>query len=136
MSEETLYWESRLLGMKIAGKEWLRQCQVATALQLNSVPSLAKLPFETGKAEAIFRVELFHCRDLIGSATVALCLLAYFDFPGFSENFPDRLERAWNPFRLWALANQTTPTIHYFSTSLFNSPNQLSFAWANVKGSD
>ena len=108
----------------------------------NMVPSLAKLPFETGKAEGIFRLDLFHCwkcglgRDLIGSATVVLCLLGYFDFPGFSENFPDRLERAWSSFRLWTLANQKTPAIHYFSKSLFNTPNQRSFAWANVKGSD
>lgn len=107
-------------------------------------PCLTNIVFEDNKPEGLFRLDLFHCwkcglgRDLVGSTAIALMHLGYFDNedPECSNSLPNRMERAWSSFYLWTRATGKTPAIHYFTQNLFNAPNQRSFPWANVKGSD
>lgn len=109
----------------------------------NHEPVLVQIPFQHGQEEALFRFDCFHCwklgvgRDLVGSTLVSLALLRYYDFDeDDTQNLPDRLDRCHSHFRLWCQASGKSPALHYFSQALFNSPNQRSFPWANVKGSD
>ena len=109
----------------------------------NHEPVLVQIPFQHGQEEALFRFDCFHCwklgvgRDLVGSTLVSLALLGYYDFDeDDTQNLPDRLDRCHSHFRLWCQASGKSPALHYFSQALFNSPNQRSFPWANVKGSD
>ena len=109
----------------------------------NDPPPLTKIAFEPGHEEGIYRLDLFHCwkmglgRDLTGSTLIVLSELKYFDFsPDDTVNIKDRLQRAHSCFVLWARANNKSPALHSFSTSLLNYPNKAAFAWFNVKGCD
>ena len=109
----------------------------------SSDPVLSRAPFEVGRPESLYQLDLFHLfkvgigRDIAGG----ICLLArlgYYDNPACAEprNLLSRLRRAHKSFRLWCLATHNSAGLRYFSPSFFNVKKMSDFAWTNSKGSD
>ena len=124
--------------------EWEASFHLVNPWKNGIPPSLINIPFDPVCASAVFRLDIFHLwkmgvgRDLCGSALVSLCLLGHFDFQEAecSMNIDARLERAFNIFRLWCLAERKTPALRSFTRLNLNLPNFHTFPWGNWKASD
>lgn len=109
----------------------------------NHEPPFSQVPFDDGKPELLYRLDVFHVfkvgvgRDLGGSGLVWLCYLGIFDYDeGESKSVDARLTRAHSWFVLWTRAEKKYPGLRSFTKSYFNIPNASSSAWTNSKGSD
>lgn len=108
-----------------------------------SPPQITLIPGDRVAPEASFRLDVFHiwklgvARDAVGSLIIQLCNLGYFDFSDDdAQNIDNRLQRAWSHFYLYCRAEGHTPSLHYFSKSLFCITNFRQYPWVNCKASD
>ena len=106
------------------------------------MPVLCQIPYDSSKPEAVLKFDVFHLfkvglgRDLVGSL-VLLARLGHYDFnEADSKTLKQRLQRAFQHFKLWRLAERGTAACTRFSPALFNVKKLSDYAWANIKGSD
>ena len=108
----------------------------------NRMPALSNIPFDSRTPERMLVPDPFHivklgvARDLIGGVVVVLARKGFFDYPGASKDFVERLQRAWNCFSLWAQVNKAHPRLRSFNKGNLNMKNFLSAPWLNSCGSD
>ena len=105
-------------------------------------PLLAGLPIHDQHPEKAIVGDTLHiiklglARDLIGGIIIVLLRRGFYDHPGSSRNFPDRLARAHSMFTLFCAARKEHPSLRSFTKDFFHIQNFLSAPWTNSKGSD
>ena len=109
----------------------------------NQLPPLNYAIYSHEFPASLYKLDPFHVtkfgvfRDCVGSTLVRLCRMRYFDFEeGESTSVDARLERAFNIYKLWALAEGKCITLKRFSKANMNFEKLRSFAWVNAKGSE
>ena len=122
---------------------WLETMDVERPWDVNSPPSLAKIPYDSSCPERALQGDLFHIfktglgRDITGGIIVTLMRKGFWDYEGSSRNLPDRFERAHSSFVLWCKAEGHTPGLRSFTKAFFNMTKGLMSApWTSSKGSD
>ena len=107
-----------------------------------TVPPLNFAPYATCFGASMYKFDPFHVlkygvfRDAAGSVIVRLALMSYFDLdPSDSEAIDARLERAFNLFSLWCLAERKFPALKHFTKANLHFESYKKFPWLNCKGS-
>ena len=104
-------------------------------------PSLVQIPSYPAPEELI-QLDPFHVlkmgvgRSVAGGILVFLCRRKYFDYPGSTTNFPDRLDRAHTSFRMFCSAEKLYPALRSFSKAFLNMKSFASAPWTATKGAD
>ena len=106
-------------------------------------PPFAKIPFDRGRPEWMYKLDPFHVqklgvsRDIVGSSIVVLARMGYFDYDNNeSKSLEARLERAHGHFRLWCCSEKKSPGLRSFTKNFLNAQTQATTPWVNAKGSD
>ena len=104
-------------------------------------PPLTRIPAFAAPEELI-ALDPFHVvkmgfgRAVAGGVLVYLARKACFDFPGSTQNFSDRLNRAHGSFSLFCIVQKKHPSLRSFSKAFLNMKSFASAPWSNTKGSD
>ena len=104
-----------------------------------AVPFSERFPVSKHKHDLFHVVKYGVARDLCASIIITLGHMGYWDDdsdPGASRAVPQRLQRAYARFRLWACAEGKSPLIRHFTRANFHYPRNTSFPWINCKGAD
>lgn len=122
---------------------WVNSLFVERPWLENNSPQLAAIPFDSGRPEYSFKLDMFHLlkvglsRDVTGSLIIILCRLGFFDMADCDgRDLPSRLERAHGNFKLFCLEHKKCPGLRSFSRSFFNYQTTACTPWSNSKGSD
>ena len=105
------------------------------------VPSLCEIPSFPAPEELI-QLDPFHVvkmgigRSIAGGVLVFLIRQKYFDFPGSTQNFKDRLQRAHASFRLYCISQKKYPSLRSFTKAFLNMKSLASAPWVATKGAD
>lgn len=112
----------------------------------SSPPPFSPIPFRnwmSGAASMFFQSDPLHvfrlgiARNFIGSTIVLLAIDGFWDYPGVSKAFPQRMIRAWGAFQLWCAASKKFPaSVRSFSMQKLHMVNMSSFPFLGCKGSD
>ena len=110
----------------------------------NDLPILNRIPFARSKPQTLYRKDAFHTlkygflKDLAAGVIMYMCQLGYFDDddPASSKAMDSRLERSYNLFKLWCLANAKNTTLRKFSRTNFHRLKATNFPFLPGKGAD
>ena len=105
--------------------EWA--ASIAASDPWDTLPPLNAAPYSNSNPASLYKFDPFHVtkfgvfRDCVGSTVVRLGALQYFDFEeGQSISVDARLERAYNMYKMWALASGKCSTLKKFSRANMN----------------
>ena len=108
----------------------------------HATPVLNNMPFSASQPASLYRADVFHTlkygflRDLNAGVILWLCELGLFDSAGDSVAVDNRLERAYNSYKLWCLTAAKTTSLRKFSKENFHRKKGTSFPFTSGKGAD
>ena len=121
---------------------WANTAFVQRPWDTNAAPPyLCQIPSFPAPEELI-QLDPFHVvkmgvgRSIAGGVLVFLVRQKYFDHPGSSQNFKERLERAHSNFSLYCSSQRKYPSLRSFTKAFLNMKSLASAPWTATKGAD